>query len=183
MPRLSGDRDSDARLLVRAYKAACWMNYGRKPRVDAKSAFRMKSAVAALWECKIDSPYAFAAFRVIAHHLSDRKAAPPKIDYVFSRKVVEANAEQFRRKAESYDVLEKRILTPAHVRLLVLWENARRAAASPNVSRSGEYHTEEVANSALPSDVYAKLLAEAKEQRHEIEADLYRRMASGEWIW
>lgn len=183
MPRLSGDAAADAPLLVKAYKAACHLRYGRKPRVPKEARYRMGHAATALRKAQIVSPYAWAAYRLSQWQYSERRAKPPSIDYVFSRKMVEKHVEQYRRKAESYDVLHRVILTPSHRELLDRWERCRRAVASPNSGPVGEGETVRIVESILPPDVYADLAAKVPAEAATIKADLFRRMAAGEWIW
>lgn len=183
MPRLSGDTPADARLLVRAYKAACHARYGRRPRVDSKAAFRMQRAVLTMRAAEIVSPYAWASFRLVQWQYSERRTKPPGIDYVFSAKVIEEHATQYHRKAESYDVLHRVLVTPAHAELLELWERCRRAVASPNAGDSGEQATVRIIESILPAATYHDLVERVPAERDAMTADLYRRLAAGEWIW
>ena len=183
MPRMSGDRQGDARLLIKAYKAACAARYGRKPRVDRKATFRMQAAVLAMKREKIVSPYAWAGFRLTQWQYSERRSKPPKVDYVFSARVIEEHVEMYRRKAESYDVLHRVVLAPSHAELLERWERCRRAVASPNSGGIGERETVRIVTSILPPDTYHDLVDRVPEERATMSADLYRRLAAGEWIW
>jgi len=183
MPRLSGDEGADSRLLIKAYKAACSQRYGKKPRVDRKAAFRMRHAVERLRAHEIVSPYAWAGFRMTQWQYSERRTAPPKIDYVFSKKVVDEHADHFKRKAESYDVIGRVMLTPSHSELLRLWDLCRRKVASPNAGGIGEEETTRIVSEVLPPETYHDLEARVPNERDEIEADLFRRLAAGDWIW
>lgn len=179
MPRLSGDTAGDAKLLVRAYKAACQHKYGKRPHVDGKAPFRMRTAAKALRVAGIDSPYAWAAFRLMQWTFSEKSTKPPKIDYVYSTKVVEEHSAHYASVASSYDVLHKVVLTPSHNQLLELWERRRRSAACPNPGEPGEGGNPRI----LPPDLYAALAGRIAGERAAMEADLYRRLAAGEWIW
>jgi hypothetical protein len=183
MPRLSGDLAGDGRLLIKAYKAACSHRYGRKPRVDKRAAFRMQAAVLALRKNEIVSPYAWAGFRLTQWQYSERRSKPPKIDYVFSAKVIDEQIGMYRRKAESYDVLHRVMLTPSHAELLERWERCRRAVASPNSGEIGEEETVRIVTSILPPSTYHDLAERVPGERAAMSADLFRRLAAGEWIW
>jgi len=183
MPRLSGEINSDAKLVIKAYKAACLRRYGKRPRVDKSAVFRMKAAVLALRRQKFVSPYAWAGFRLTQWQYSARRAKPPPVDYVFSAKSVDEQAEQYRRQAASYEVLHRVVLTPAHIDLLARWELCRRAVASPKHKEIGEGETQRIVDSILPPHTYHDLAARVPVERSAIEANLYRRLAAGEWIW
>lgn len=183
MPRVSGDLNADAKLFIRAYKAICVDRYGKKPRVDRKATFRMRTAVTALRKAGFASPYAWAAFRLTQWTFSERSNKPPGIDYVFSRKVIEEHGEQYKRKAATYDVLNRVLLTPSHTRLLELWESCRRSALCPNSVEPGEKGTRAIVAKILPGSLYASLASSIAGERSAMEADLYRRLAAGEWIW
>lgn len=183
MPRLRVEDAGASALLIRAYKAACSHRYGRRPRVDKQARFRMGRAALAMFKAKIVSPYAWAGFRLTQWQYSERRSKPPGIDYVFSAKVIEEHLPQYRRKAESYDVLHRVMLTPAHAELLELWERCRRAVASPNSGGIGQRETVRIVEGILPPAVYHDLMERVPAQREEMRADLYRRLAAGEWIW
>ncbi len=183
MPRLSQDLGSDAKLMVRAYKAVCLHKYGKKPRVERKAVFRMQSAAQALYTAGVKSPYAWAAFRLTQWMFSERKDKPPGIDYVFSKKVVDAHADHYSRKAASLDVTNRITLTPTHLRLLELWESCRRAAQRPIPGVSGEIVTRKAVARILPAELYSERAAKIPGERAAIEADMFRRLAAGEWIW
>jgi len=183
MPRLSDDNAANAKLLVRAYKAACLKHYGKRPRVDGKATFRMRHAERALRRHKFLSPYAWASFRMRQWQYSERRTKPPSIDYVFSVNVIDEHAEHFKARSDSYDVLRKIVLTPAHSALITRWERARRAVASPKAGPPGEDETMRIIDQHLPAAVYHDLADLAAAQRSDMLADLHRRLAAGEWIW
>ena len=183
MPRLTGDKSGDARLLVRAYKAVVLHKYGRKPRVDKQAHFRMRTAAAAMHKHGIESPFAWAWFRAVCWSMSEKSSKKPSIDYVFSAKVIEQHAAQFKRKQSAYDVLRRVRITPSHARLLVLWESARRAAMSKKIGSPGEEGTRRAVSAILPDGLYRELASKIEEERATAEAELYRRLAQGEWIW
>jgi hypothetical protein len=183
MPRLSGEINGDAKLLIRAYKAACARRYGKRPKVDRSAVFRMKHAVLTMRRRDLASPYAWAGFRLTQWQYSERRSKPPPIDYVFSTKVIDEHLEQYKRAASSYEVLHRVVLTPAHADLLERWERCRRAVASPKRTETGEGETLRIVANILPPATYHDLAARVPDERAEIEADLYRRLAAGEWIW
>lgn len=183
MPRLTGDKAGDARLLTRAYKAATLHKYGKRSRVDKQAHFRMRTAAAAMHKHGIESPFAWAGFRLVCWSLSEKSSKKPSIDYVFSAKVIEQHAAQFRRKQSTYDVLSRVKITPSHERLLKLWETARRAAMRRSAGDPGEEATRRAVSAILPDGLYRELASKIEEERATAEAELYRRLAQGEWIW
>lgn len=192
MPSFTGETDTDANLMLRAYKAACLHRYGKRPRLDKKARFRMVRVVVAMREASVRSPYAWANFRLRQWiHMDVSKAQgkkpdpskPPSIDFVFSQRVVEKHAAYFRSWASTYDVLGRVELAPAHRRLLDLWEKCRSAAASPKLGPAGVEHTEAMVERILPSSEYVALCKLAAKERSDIQAELTRRVAAGEWVW
>lgn len=181
MPRLLADPAAAGKLLVRAYKAACWKNYGKKPRTDKQVTFRMRHAAFAMREQGIESPYAWAAFRLHTWRLSLlAETTHPAIDYVFSRKVVEDHAEHFAGVAERYEVRRHIVLPESHQLLVVLWARARRALASPG---NADKTDEEIVEGILPRERYDQLIAAAQHEGRALVADAMRRLGRGEWIW
>ena len=183
MPRLTGDRHADAKMLIKAYKAACHSWYGRRPRVDRKATFRMLHAVMAFRKTSVRSAYAWAAFRLKQWQLSENSRKPPKIDYVFSKSVVEKHADYFNAMSASYDVLNRVVLTPSHRELVRRWERCQRALGSPKLGPSGVGHDARIVSEILPKDLYTQLMRQAAKERSNLQADMTRRLAAGEWIW
>ena len=184
MPRLNGDTIGDARLLVRAYKACVLNKYGKRPRVDKQAHFRMRRAAATMLKAGVTSPYAWAAFRMRNWQYSEKAAKKrPGIDYVFSSDVVTQHYEHYSRRQTSHDVLDRRRLAPSHARLLDLWKACEQAARSPDAGPPGEQGTLAVVSTILPPTLYAELAAAIPGERSAIEADLFRRLAAGDWIW
>lgn len=181
MPRWSGEDAQDARLMLRAFRSVIKHVYGKSPRVDKEAVFRLRSAAPAMRQvCR--TPWAWAAFRMQQWRLSEKSSKRPGIDYVYSRRMAEKHAEYFHRMEESYDVINKVVVVAAHSELQSRWEACRRLVANPN-NAPGREVTRRLVEETLPSREYQRLAHEAGAQYADMNADLYRRLAAGEWLW
>lgn len=182
MPRLSFDKYSDGKLLIKAFKSAVQHRYGKRVRVDKQAQHRMRVASAAMVRFDVTTPHAWAAFRIKQWQNSENAKMPPALDYVFSAKVVDRHVDFYRSVEASYDVLRKIVLTPSHHELIDLWEQVRKSVSNPKLP-SGGVVTREVVDRILPQSKYRRLVERTKQEQRTIKVDLYRQLANGIWVW
>ncbi len=183
MPSLRGSKAYDANLLIKAFKAACHKWYGVKPQVKKPDRYRMGAAGQAFFNTGVLSPFAWASYRLVSHQLTDRKDAPPVVNYVFSRKVLEKHHQHFKQVVSSHEILDKRVLTPSHQKLILLWEKTISLVGCPKSGPAGEETTKAIIHSVLPPSTYQRLLVDSRDEHRAMTADFYRRYNAGEWIW
>lgn len=184
MPRTSGDPYSDAMLLIKAWKCGVLKVYGKTPQLRPKkpATFRMKAVAPLVHKLKI-TPHAWVRFRITqCRHAHPDSKKHPTIDMAWSRKGLEKNLDFYESQSASLDPLGKVQLTPSHQKLLDKWELLRLEVASPKHPPGG-VATRVIVDRLLPPTEYRRLTDMIETERRQIEAELYRRGASGEWIW